>query len=83
MILIYMTSNAKKLISKIKSLSEQDKEELYDFIILEKAKNLNPEERKLLKFGIKSTNKLKDWNKKAAEALKQSRRFTNELKKRA
>ena len=78
-----MTSTAKKLISKIKSLSEQDKEELYDFIILEKAKHLNPEERKLLKFGIKSTNKLKDWNKKATEALKQSRRFTNELKKRA
>ena len=80
---MYMTSNAKKLISKIKSLSEQDKEEIYNFIILEKAKNLNPEERKLLRFGIKSTNKLKDWNKKAGATLKQSRRFTNELKKRA
>ena len=78
-----MTSNAKKIISKIKSLSEQDKEEIYDFIILEKTKDLNPEERKLLKFGIKSTNKLKDWNKKASETLKQSKQFTNELKKRA
>ena len=78
-----MTSNAKRLIGKIKSLSKQDKEEIYDFIVLEQAKDLSPKERKLLKFGIKSTNKLKLWNKKAAETLKHSRRFTNELKKRA
>lgn len=82
MYVISMTSNAKKLITRIKSLSERDKEEIYDFILLERAKDLGPEEKKLLRFGIKSTNKLKDWNKKATEVLKQSRRFTNELKKR-
>ena len=78
-----MASNAKKLIGKIKSLSEQDKEEIYDFIILEKSRDLNPEARKLLRFGVRSANKLKDWNIKARETLKQSRRFTNELKKKS
>lgn len=39
--------------------------------------------KKLIEFGVKSLNTLKNWEKKARITLQKSRKFTNELKRQA
>ena len=46
-------------------------------------KKFTKPERKIINFGIKSTLELQKWNEKANLSLVKSKKFTNELKKRA
>ena len=78
-----MKSNAKKIIKSIKLLPEEDKEKVYEFVVVERNKNADPKTKKLIKFGIKSLNDFRDWEKEAKATLEKSRKFTNELKRQA
>jgi len=78
-----MKQDTKKIIKSIKALAEEDKEKIYEFVVLERNKNVDPKTKKLLKFGIKSLNDFRDWEKKAKATLEKSRKFTNELKRQA
>ena len=75
-----MQSKTQKIIKKIQILPTAEKEKVYDFILLERAKNLNSEVKKLIRFGIKSARKLQDWSKVSKQTLSRSRKFLNGLK---
>lgn len=72
-----MKQDAKRIIKELGSLPKKEKKKVYDFLISDQTKKLNPREKKILDFAIKGTRKLKDWNKKAGFTLERSRRFTN------
>ena len=74
-----MQFNAKKIIKKIQVLPSTEKDKVYNFVVLERSKDLSAEARRLIKFGVKSTKKLQDWNKAARQTLAKSKKFTNEL----
>ena len=76
-----MKFNAKKIIKTIRLLPEDEKEKVFNFIILERSKNFSAKEKKIINFGIKSTSKLQLWNKKAQETLLKNKRFIHDLNK--
>ena len=78
-----MQENTKKIIRSIRLLPEEEKEKVYEAFILRRTKNMDPKTKKLIKFGIKSLNSFRNWEKKARITLEKSRKFTNELKRQA
>lgn len=74
-----MSNYAKKIIKRIRLLPNDEKEKIYDFVLLEYSKNLSHREKRLARFGIQSIRKLQEWKKKANQTLAKSIELRNEL----
>lgn len=74
-----MRHNAKKLIRNFQVLPDAEKNKVYDFVLIERTKDLSTKEKKLARFGLQSIKKLQELNKKGNRTLIKSIKLRNEL----